>query len=460
MNRCTPIAILLGLALSATCLAQSTRFSSDFPSGSIGDIKAPLSDGEPWQLALRDDNYDASLPNNFRTWWYIRADDVDTTHDLTMAFTRIGWNYDFRPVYSYDNQTWHYFADGETHFAPGCVISAPDTCRMTITKRFDHPTVWIARTFPYPLARLHGYLSSIERSPFVQRRIIGQSPVLGLPIEALTIANPYSFGRQRVVIHARTHAAETGSSYVLEGLIGALLRDDDLGRSLRSRYVFNIVPMHNVDGVQVGNYRTNATSLNLENRWFVDRDHDFPVHLLPSAPAESKVLNDYVFAPAVTNQMVPTVLALNLHSSNSEANTQAFFFPHFGNDPAKYTPSQIALWHKQLDFIRSVASHYEGRIEQPSADGGAGFLNSAFMETWWWQHRQDGVNAITLETTYGRAGFDHWVTQDDLRMLGVALARAIDDMDRPASRLFKAARADNVFRAPFNPEVYQNEEDH
>jgi hypothetical protein len=263
-----------------------------------------------------------------------------------------------------------------------------------------------------------------------------------------------------VVIHARTHPAETGPSYVLEGLIAAVTRDDELGRRLRSRYIFEIVPMHNIDGVQLGNYRTNASSLNLENRWFVERFNHLPLYLMPTAPIENRDLNAQVFAPLAIDQRTPTVLALNLHSSNSAPDTQAFFFPHFGSDPARYTPQQIALWHKQLAFIRSTALHYDGRIEQPPADGGSGFLNSSFIETWWWQLRQDQVNAITLETTYGRAGFDHWVTQDDLRELGVALAKAIDDMDRPAARLADPARANDVFRAPFKPEIYTDELDH
>lgn len=45
-------------------------------------------------------------------------------------------------------------------------------------------------------------------------------------------------------------------------------------------------------------------------------------------------------------------------------------------------------------------------------------------------------------------------------MLGVALARAMDDMDRPAARLLDTARAHDVFRAPFDPEVCQNGEEH
>ena len=383
--KCLRKVLILSTAFCASSI-HATTFRTNFPSGSIGEVTQLDADGLQWQLALRDDNDDATLPHNFRAWWYVRANGVSVTEPTTMAFTRIGWNYDFRPVYSYDNKRWHYFEDSEARFEPGCRIAQPDTCRMTITKTFDRPVVWVARTFPYTYADLRAYLRKFTFSTYVRQVGIGRSPILGKPIPSLRIASPRQGQRQRVVIHARTHAAETGPSYVLEGLIDALTRNDALGRRLRDRYVFDIVPMHNIDGVQVGNYRTNGTSINLENSWFMDRTVPFPISLLPEAPEENQILNRAVFAPAVTDQETPTVLALNLHASNSAPDTQAFFFPHFGSDPARYSPEQIALWQKQLSFIRAVASHYDGRIEQPPVDGGDGFLRSAFVESWWWHH--------------------------------------------------------------------------
>ena len=173
-----------------------------------------------------------------------------------------------------------------------------------------------------------------------------------------------------------------------------------------------------------------------------------------SAPPENRLVNQGAMVPALLDAEAPVILALNLHASNSSPDAAAFFFPHFGPDPAKYTSAQRALWGKQLDFIRRVAVAYDGRIEQPPADGGAGFLDSAFPETWWWSHRQDAVNAITLETTYGRAGFDHWVTPSDLRALGVAVAEAIGSLGTPAP----APGGPSPFRLPFKPELYRARE--
>jgi hypothetical protein len=213
--------------------------------------------------------------------------------------------------------------------------------------------------------------------------------------------------------------------------------------------------MHNLDGVGLGNYRTNAASINLENKWLFDSGAPY---LNDAAPLENRLVNQGGMVPVLLNQAAPVVLALNLHSSNSEPDTAAFFFPHFGSDPTKYSATQQSLWDRQISFIKSVAVHYDGKIERPPVDGGAGFLNSFFPETWWWTNREDAVNAVTLETTYGRAGSDHWITQNDLRNLGVALAKAIDDMAMRQKGSEIIDKDMSMFRLPFKPEIYRDTE--
>jgi hypothetical protein len=438
---------------------EPIRFSSNFESGSIGAIKSLDATGLSWELALRDDNGNASMPDSFRTWWFVRADGVPIGKVLHLEFSRLGFNYPFVPVYSLDGKKWDYFAEKDVSFAPGCLVAMPDTCRLIVKAAFSSPTVWIARTFPYTGTDLDTYLQSIASHPSVRTETIGYSPQRGIGMRLITLRNPTSVGSKKTVwIHARTHAAETGPSYVLEGLINAILADNALGKALRNQYVFKIVPMHNADGVYLGNYRTNATSINLENTWNFQPGQ---VYLNSDAPDENQLLNHYGMVPTLLDTTAPVVLALNLHASNSTPDTAAFLFPHFGSSAAKYTAAQQNLWRTQIRFIETLASEYGGRIEQPPVDGGNGFLTSAFPETWWWHHVQDAVNAITLETTYGRAGFDHWVTQQDLRDLGVALARTIATMATPVAnvqaRTLGTSAVPSVYRLPFKPEIYQEQ---
>lgn len=423
------------------------RFTADFDSGSIGAVTSLGPD--TWELALRNDNDNAALPTTYRTWFYTRAEGLPVGRKVRLEFSRLGFREYFVPVHSYDGRNWRYFAESEATLVPdGPTPSGND--RLVLETRFDAPTVWIARTFPYTAADLDAFLQTLAGHPAVRIDTLGNSPSRQLPIRRITLQDPAPGARRTVWIHARTHPAETGPSFVLEGLLGAVLADDGLGRDLRARFVFRVVPMHNMDGVVLGNYRTNGASQNLETGWTFAPGE---IALTPSAPVENRILNQGGMAPALLDLQAPVAVALNLHSSNSSPDTAAFFFPHFGADPARYTAPQRSLWAKQLAFIAQVALAYNGRIEQPPAEGGAGFLNTPFPETWWWGHRQDAVNAITLETTYGKAGFDHWVTREDLRALGRAVATAIANLDAAPP-----APGTTVYRLPFKPEIYERRE--
>jgi len=433
---------------------RGIRFSANFESGNLPVAKQLNSQGTAWELALRDDNDNASLPNSFRTWWYFRADHIPVGQNLRLEFSRLGFPYYFVPMYSYDQKQWHYFDENKVTLVPGCNVSEPETCRLIVNAQFTKPTVWIARTFPYTTQHLATFLQPLLANQSVEIDQLGFSPYFQKPLQLITINDrSVSSPKQTIWIHARTHPAETGPSFILEGLIRTVLANDALGSALRQQYIFKIMPMHNVDGTILGNYRTNAMSINLENQWLFTST-SLP-ELEAAAPAENRLINKGGMVPVLLNQDAPVVLALNLHSSNSDPDTAAFFFPHFGSG-SKYSASEQHLWQKQLAFIKTMAKNFDGKIEQPPLDGGSGFLNSYFPETWWWTNKADAVNAMTLETTYGRAGFDHWVTQDDLRSLGVALAKSINDLNTTQATSLTVTDDMSMFRLPFKPEIYQN----
>jgi hypothetical protein len=442
------IFIVLVAINGCSTTGNTLRYSDDFESGNLPIVKQLDQRGRAWELALRNDNDDASLPDSFRTWWYLRADDVPVRDKVRLEFSRLGSRYYFVPVYSYDQKNWQYFDEKEVTLMPGCDVHQPDTCRLIVNKQFTEPTVWMARTFPYTTQDLSAFLDSIAENKNVETSQLGLSPHFQKPLQLMSINDKtISSPKQTIWIHTRTHGAETGPSFVLEGLIRAVLADDELGRALRQHFIFKIVPMHNPDGVILGNYRTNASSINLETQWQFSPGSPY---LDRVAPVENRLINE-AMVNAMKNNKAPVVLALNLHSTNSSPDTAAFFFPHFGN-LAKYAETEQSLWKKQISFIKSMAVHYDGRIEQPPLDeGGSGFLNNAYPETWWWVNKADAINAITLETTYGRAGFDHWITQDDLRNLGVALAKTINEMN---TQLAFDADDMSMFRLPFNPGIY------
>jgi hypothetical protein len=293
-------------------------------------------------------------------------------------------------------------------------------------KQFQYSKVWLARFYPYTLSQLVAYLLQIEPSPFVQWEVIGQS-AHNRPIHMLTITdfNHSNSEKKQIWMHARSHPAETGSSFLLEGLINFLISDTRDAMAARSNLIFHIVPMHNVDGVVDGNDRSTPDSLNLEVMWFFDHDGLNPFELSIDTPIEIQVLHRAIRSLLDTGP--PFTIALNLHSSNSEPDTAAFFYPHFGPESLGYTSTEASLWQKQVDFIQYVGAYFgPGLIEPIPSQGGASFVSKTYPESWWWANFQDSVMAITLETVYSRAGFGTmWITPNELRDLGRAVGLAI-----------------------------------
>jgi hypothetical protein len=393
-----------------------TSVHSDFESGNIGTVEK-VGESE-WVLSLPDDNDNPDLPDTWRAWWYVRFDGATTAAPMTITVTNNVWPYDYLPVYSYDQKVWRRFEESE--------VTRPDQNSARVVKRFEESTVWLARFYPYTLTDLGRYLGTLSGSGFVSRATVGMT-ALGRPMEVVTITDPAAddAGKKRVWIHARTHPAETGGSFVLEGLIDFLISADGDAGALRSNFAFSIMPMHNIDGVVTGNYRTTPASQDLENLWL--REPTDPWRLRPDVPREVQVLRDAIAATMEPASPIPVTVALNLHSSNSQPDTAAFFIPHFGPQGSGYSQDEARLWTRQLSFIDSVERFYgTGRIEPRPVQGGASFASNNFPETWWWYNRHSEVMAITLETVYGRAGFaPRWVTPEDLRQLGRALALAM-----------------------------------
>lgn len=63
------------------------------------------------------------------------------------------------------------------------------------------------------------------------------------------------------------HPGETHASWMIHGLIRFLLGSTNEARELREKVVFKIIPILNIDGVIVGNYRASLAGCDV-NRMF------------------------------------------------------------------------------------------------------------------------------------------------------------------------------------------------
>jgi len=389
--------------------------TDNFESGSIGEF-VKISESQ-WELFLANDNDNPDLPDKWRNWFFVKMENLSVDLSTEITLKNRGWPYYYLPVYSYNQLDWLRFTEDE--------VSQNEEGELIIKKQFDNREVWIARFYPYTLTNLENYLSTIEHEPYVDVSVAGQSQG-GKSLYVLKITDFESTPKHKVIMHARTHPGETPPSFMLEGFIDFILSGSSEAAELLSNFEFYIFPMQNVDGVIAGNYRTTPQTENLEVMWYYDTLN--PQNLTEDAPQEVRIIHQYAKS-LMESEGEPITMALNLHASNSEPDVRPFFFPHFGSESLGYEPVEASLWGKQISLINNLAIHYGiDMIEPVPEQGGSSFVTKTYPESWWWVNYQDQVMAMTMEMTYGRAGYSpQWIETDDLRQLGRDLALGIHD---------------------------------
>ena len=135
----------------------------------------------------------------------------------------------------------------------------------------DNDTVYIAHCYPYTYTRLQNFLKEIETCPkrrhLVQRKTICQT-VAGNNCDCLIISD-FNNGKEKkgVFLTSRVHPGESMASHIIQYIIEFLLSNSVIAKVLRENFLFKIVPMLNIDGVIVGNYRCNLSQVDLNRQW-------------------------------------------------------------------------------------------------------------------------------------------------------------------------------------------------
>lgn len=105
-------------------------------------------------------------------------------------------------------------------------------------------SMYFAFTLPYQTAHFEKFFSRISCDKAVERKTLTVSEE-GRDIPLILFGS----GEKDVVFTARHHACESTASYVLEGLIDAMLGEY---RLLLEKYRFHIIPFVDIDGVENG----------------------------------------------------------------------------------------------------------------------------------------------------------------------------------------------------------------
>ena len=159
------------------------------------------------------------------------------------------------------------------------------------------------------------YLENLKQSSYVKIDSIGTS-VEERAIWMVNVSEPTQHFETiyRVAIHARTHPSEVQSQWLTQKIIDILISDSEIAKILRNRVIFNIVPMYNPDGVELGYGRQNANGIDLERNWFVDENE-------PEVFALKKKYYELM------NSYTPINIMLNMHGDGG-ANKGYFIYHH------------------------------------------------------------------------------------------------------------------------------------
>lgn len=255
---------------------------ADFDHGSLDEANSSAV-GSFVTLAGRD-NFN---PGDWK-WLYFSADNVNglqPTFQIDDNFASGDSNLnDHQMVYSYDQQTWHFFDNNARN-------ASQDTYTFSNNSVFTQNQVYVAYGLPYSAARVASHTATVAASPWVtptlsgnSSLVIGQSPggtddlgrtIASQDMYGYKITDPNAAGpKKKIGLIAGVHANETLGNFTLEGLVDFLLTDDLEAGLLRQYAEFYVYPLVNPDGRIAGYNRSTVQNPTLDpNRFWISPNY-------------------------------------------------------------------------------------------------------------------------------------------------------------------------------------------
>ena len=329
-----------------------------------GNIEALSIEGASARLALRKDK-----DSDFKQWFHFRVDncagrklELKITGLETSAYPQ-GWP-GYRACVSEDRAFW---GRAETSYD-----KAEDGGTLTIRHAPASNLCSFAYFAPFSHERHLDLVAEAAQSAGVSHRTLGHS-LDGRTIDCLELGT----GEMQVWLYARQHPGESMAEWWAEGALEVLCDETDpVGRKLRQRCRFHIVPNCNPDGSVRGHLRTNAAGVNLNREW--DK---------PSAERSPEVL-------AIRNAMDETGVdfAMDVHGDEAIA---ANFLAGFEGIPS-WKDDQGADFRRYRSILERRTLDFQTRLGYPASAPGKANLSMSTNQV----AERFGACAMTLEMPF------------------------------------------------------------
>ena len=298
--------VLLILALGTAVAGQTVDWSSP-----LHYLNTSFEHASPLHWEIGPDgavhvhlvyDHERSSPNRANGHWFFEVQAVPGA-ELTFVLHNFDNVWNGRRGSPLDNRTIGFVSENARTWRIIRPETTEDNClRFGVTVRTG--SLYVARLEPYRLSDLETLKERITANRNVEITTIGKT-VEGRELEIIRVGR--TDAPNRVLLRARAHPWEPGGSWVVQGLIERLLRDDADARRCLRRYCVYVMPMANKDGVVRGWTRFNVLGADLNRKW--DQPPD------PQINPENYALESWLTS-MVQRGRTPHLM-IDLHNDNS-----------------------------------------------------------------------------------------------------------------------------------------------
>ena len=262
---------------------RTLRFDSKFESGNL--MFAYLLAPDVYHLVLE---YDRNGSGSCQ-WFYFEMSNIRRSTKYQFYISGFHKN---SGVYKNGSKVFWYsrkqfeksgigWSRGGSNYGYGVTVKKKKSKRATLQFQmkfpYDDDTVYMCYALPYTYTDLQNNIEQWKRTAkcSVQATVLCQT-VGRKDCPRLTMTNRNSDisdrDKQCILLTGRIHPGESNGSYVLHGLIDFLVSAHPAASYLMDHYIFEVIPMINIDGVVEGCYRTDQISVTDLNRMWTSPD--------------------------------------------------------------------------------------------------------------------------------------------------------------------------------------------